>query len=100
MGAKLVKVNGKGGRGGDVYLFWCPGCDNPHPFEVPAWEWNGSMESPTFSPSLLVNQSHPESRCHSFVREGRIEFLSDCHHQMAGKTIEIPDWGSWEGPAQ
>jgi hypothetical protein len=50
------------------------------------------MEATTFSPSLLCNQHHAQSRCHLFVRDGRIEFLSDCHHELAGKTVEIPDW--------
>lgn len=30
-------------------------------------------------------------RCHSFVRDGKIEFLGDCTHEMAGTTIELPD---------
>jgi hypothetical protein len=28
--------------------------------------------------------------CHSFVRDGRIEFLSDCTHAMAGQTVDLP----------
>lgn len=27
--------------------------------------------------------------CHSFVRNGKIEFLSDCTHELAGKTVEL-----------
>lgn len=76
----------------DIYVFHCPGCKNAHPFHVPRWTWNGSMDQPTFSPSLLCNQHDEKSRCHSFVRDGKIEFLSDCHHELAGKTVEIPDW--------
>jgi hypothetical protein len=34
-----------------------------------------------------------EVRCHSFVRAGMIEFLSDCTHELAGKTVPIPDLG-------
>lgn len=91
MGAKLHRM-GNGPRGGTVYVFQCPGCGNTHPVEVPAWNWNGSAESPTFSPSLLCNQHDPGSRCHSFIRDGKIQFLSDCHHPLAGQTVEIPDW--------
>ncbi len=29
--------------------------------------------------------------CHSFVRDGRIEFLGDCTHKLAGQTIELPE---------
>lgn len=87
----------KGPRGGVLYLFYCPGCQCAHPFEVNApdgrgWTWNGSMDKPTFSPSLLCNAHAASSRCHSFVRDGRIEFLGDCHHALAGQTVNIPDW--------
>jgi len=29
-------------------------------------------------------------RCHSFVTDGRIQFLSDCTHEMAGQTVDLP----------
>jgi hypothetical protein len=86
-----------GPRGGKLYVFHCPGCGYGHPFEVDApngagWNWNGSLGRPTFTPSLLVNKDYPERRCHSFVTDGKIQFLSDCWHPLADKTVEIPDW--------
>ena len=86
----------KGPRGGVLYVFHCPGCGCSHPFEVNApdgrgWTWNGSLEKPTFRPSLLCNQGTAHV-CHSFVTDGQIQFLSDCHHALAGQTVEIPDW--------
>lgn len=30
--------------------------------------------------------------CHSFVRAGKIEFLGDCTHALAGQTVALPDW--------
>ena len=42
----------------------------------------------------LVNAfytAQPWNRCHSFVREGRIEFLGDCTHAMVGQTVDLPD---------
>ena len=76
-----------------IYLFQCPGCSKPHPFDE-RWTFNGDMEKPTFRPSLLVNKSnHPgELRCHSFVTNGEIRFLSDCDHDLKNKIVEIPDW--------
>jgi len=101
MSDKLHRV-GKGPRGGELLVFHCPGCcltghGYAHPFEInvpngTGWTWNGSMNQPTFSPSLLCNASYPELRCHSFVREGMIQFLDDCHHELRGKTVELPDW--------
>ena len=89
-----------GPRGGKVYLFFCPGCGNTHPFEIECaergWTWNGSMTEPTFTPSLMCNAGH-ESQCHLFMTGGKIQFLSDCHHKLAGQTVDVPDWeeGMW-----
>lgn len=76
--------------------FHCPGCGYGHSFCIkstipgrPVWEWNGDMNLPTFSPSLLVNQHHPESRCHLFLRNGIIEFLGDCFHDLKGRHIPL-----------
>jgi hypothetical protein len=98
MGIKLHdfgEIPAEGAHGpGHVYVFLCPGCECGHLFTVGpnGWTWNGSMEKPTFTPSLLCNQDMPESRCHSFVRDGMIQFLGDCYHKLAGQTVEIPDW--------
>lgn len=84
--------------------FWCPGCEEAHCVNVggehpgPKWQWNGSLERPTFSPSILVwhgEQAAPTKRCHSFVREGFIEFLQDCTHDLAGKTVDVPEPPKW-----
>lgn len=89
-----------GPRGGKLYVFICPGCDYGHPFEVDApngtgWTWNGSFDKPTFSPSLMVAQG-TDRQCHSFVRDGRIQFLGDSHHKLAGKTVCLLDWDAPE----
>jgi len=78
-----------------MYMFKCPGCKYLHPFHVNShpngskWNFNGDVNKPTFTPSLLVNDHHPESRCHLFLTEGKIQFLSDCHHELAGQTVEM-----------
>lgn len=83
-------------------LFECPGCGHLHCVyvEEPSptgsrWTWNGSLELPTFSPSILVRSNYTsihrmDDVCHSFVREGKIEFLSDCTHELAGQTVDLP----------
>jgi len=70
------------------YLIFCPGCQRGHMFDH-RWTFNGDFNKPTFSPSLLVNKDNPKSRCHSFVRDGKIQFLSDCHHELAGQTVDL-----------
>ena len=78
------------------FVFHCPGCGYGHGVRVrgpdPVWNWNGSEESPTFQPSLLVNKDDPKTRCHSFITDGKIQFLADCHHSLRGQTVELPDW--------
>ncbi len=103
MSAKLESygqsVDQEGRNHGTVYVFHCPGCGYDHPFHTggdpgahPQWSFNGDMERPTFSPSLLCNKDHPPSRCHSFVTDGKIKFLEDCWHPLKGQTVDLPDW--------
>lgn len=79
-----------------------PGCEYGHSFRVrkaandsrprvPVWEWNGDYEKPTFTPSLLVNSFDPKTRCHLYVRDGVIEFLTDCWHGLAGTKAPMED---------
>lgn len=91
MGAKLHLV-GPDGHGNTLYVFHCPGCAYGHAIPVPRWTWNESLDEPTFSPSILVNKFAPGARCHSHVIEGRVQFLADCFHALAGHTVELPDW--------
>lgn len=86
----------------------------------PRWGWNQSVDRPTFTPSVLVRghgltpagraaweawsaAGHPAPApdfentatvCHSFVTEGRIQFLGDCTHHLANQTVDLPecDW--------
>lgn len=61
----------------------------------PVWGFNGDLERPTLSPSILGRTTWGEERvplvCHSFVRDGRIEFLADCTHMLAGQTVDLPE---------
>lgn len=92
-------------EGGHI-LFWCPGCDRAHMIRVAStdrpggWGFNGDHENPTFTPSVLVTyngtdagiEGAPPALCHSFVTNGRIQFLSDCSHGLAGHTVDLPDF--------
>lgn len=83
--------------------FECPGCGTTHtvPTHGPnAWIFNGDMERPTLTPSILVHphgaldeqgQRYETPRCHSFVTDGRIQFLADSTHALAGQTVELPE---------
>jgi hypothetical protein len=87
----------------------------------PCWGFNGNGDAPTFTPSILVRAVRveggddeidrildtyklPEDRermladkrintvCHSFVTDGRIQFLGDCTHALSGQTVDLPEW--------
>lgn len=101
-------------------LFFCPGCNEAHQIAFgdgagPRWTYNGNPNAPTFGPSVLVRSGHyvpghegeqcwcnwpdkeefPEMKCticHSFVVDGRIQFLGDCTHALANQTVPIPPW--------
>lgn len=85
-------------------VFFCPACDEAHSIPVNMdgatrpesfWEWNQDTDRPTLKPSLLWNVGgwNPmQPICHSFVTDGKIEYLGDSTHGMAGKTVEIPEW--------
>lgn len=76
------------------YTFYCPGCREIHNINT-RWEFNGDYDKPTFSPSILVQWDEGpmrrQMRCHSFIRDGNIQFLTDCTHDLSGKTIPLPD---------
>jgi len=50
------------------------------------------MDAPTFTPSINCNADDPPHRCHSFVVEGKIQFLGDSFHKLANQTVDLPDW--------
>lgn len=80
-----------------MLVFHCPGCECGHFFQTghptgPNWDWNGDMDKVTIHPSLRVNGGDPASCCHSFITNGKIQFLNDSFHKLKGQTVEIPDW--------
>lgn len=107
---------------GSLIAFWCPGCEESHAVRVDSsgtgWGWNQNVDLPTFTPSVLVrsghyapdrgqpdicwctyNAEHTEDpapfachQCHSFVTDGKINFLTDSTHKLSGQTVDLPDW--------
>ena len=94
---KVYQATGRApGSTEQVWFFWCPGCQCLHSIKTPGWTFNGDLEKPTVSPSILVNgnpacHNPMAKRCHSFVRDGKIQFLGDCEHELRGQTVDLPD---------
>ena len=59
------------------------------------WDWNGDFNAPTFTPSLntytVQHDGTHTNVCHSFIRDGQIQFLGDCTHALAGQTVDLPE---------
>jgi hypothetical protein len=78
------------------------------------WTFNGNFDQPTFHPSVHWKVGHYVDNlrkdqcgnctyfegkgeksscgvCHSWVRDGMIEFLNDCTHALAGQTVALPE---------
>mgnify|MGYP007123697900 CR=1 FL=1 len=57
------------------------------------WTWNGSMRSPTLRPSVLTKHPQPDGTlvCHSWITDGKVQFLADCSHELAGQTLDLFD---------
>lgn len=75
------------------WLIFCPGCECAHAVDK-GWSFNGNFDLPTFKPSILVNRGKANPTkpvCHSFVTDGRIQFLGDSTHALAGQTVDLPD---------
>lgn len=114
LGSKL-RIGDHGGVA--AAFFKCPGCNEVHMVTIRGantWGFNENGDRPTFTPSVLVTGTQRLSDeahaawmarkaplpppvpmvCHSFVTDGRIQFLGDCTHALAGKTVDLPDWGA------
>ncbi len=81
------------------------------------WEFNEDYDKPTISPSILVTGTeltdkgrsdlaswqiagYPKTDCafettpticHSYITDGKIQFLSDCTHGLSGLTVDLPE---------
>lgn len=103
MGVKLHEVVDKDGAHYS-WVFHCPACGFAHQCDN-RWTFNGNVERPTFRASVLVHAvgnpdvGYHRPRCHSYVTDGKIKYLGDCTHAMAGKTVDLPDWIGWSESA-
>lgn len=79
------------------FMWWCPGCEALEGVEVGnvrkehVWSFNNDLKRPSLHPSVLVRGVGAEERhrCHCWIKDGQIEFLADCTHELAGKTVPM-----------
>lgn len=60
-----------------------------------AWLWNGDIYAPTLKPSLLTtigpDEDGKKTICHTWITDGKVEYLSDCTHDLKGQTLDLLD---------
>ena len=107
------------------YLVTCPGCGDIHAFNTepwdrgkgepgPVWKFLGTLDAPTFHPSLICRDRlrtsvHFPNRdlrwkkwregevfvptvCHFYLKAGVFEFCSDSTHEHAGQHLPAIPW--------
>lgn len=87
-----------------LYIFFCPGCDCYHVvntkagnkassgMEWPVWQLSGGIDNPTVRASIRVMAQYV---CHSYITDGKIEFLPDSTHHLSGQIVELPDFDNF-----
>jgi hypothetical protein len=89
---KLNRIRDYGTGAVSPYLqFHCPGCGIDHCISTQVHTWNGSLDKPTFQPSILADRPGA-GRCHSYVTDGKIAFCNDSTHRFAAQTLDLPNW--------
>lgn len=93
----------------ELVVHYCPGCKRIHtvrvdgPPSIPGnhkWQLTGTPDNPSLHPSVRFfypesaykdNPDLPWYQCHYNVKNGRLEFHSDCSHELKGQTIDMPE---------
>lgn len=111
----MNQVSKKLRRAEGGYIHWCPGCKQTH--QLPdSWKFDGNLEAPTFTPSFkhtgkkIVVDEHGkwtgewvrdanckavDDCCHYILTAGILNFCTDSLHELAGKSVPLPDLPDW-----
>lgn len=113
--AKIKEIEISNGH--NKLRFICPGCNEEHQI-TRSWDFDGNFEQPTISPSIKVTFEYSSELnnkkakefflkkgrfptrkelpydikqiCHSYIKNGKIEYLGNCHHKLKNQTIDLP----------
>lgn len=70
-----------------THEIYCPGCEITHGFDQ-TWAFNQDFVNPTINPSLLIHDKN--KICHSYIKNGYIQYLQDCTHHLKGRCVRLP----------
>lgn len=92
---KSVQRTPLDGSGAHNY-HWCPACEKLHviPDETGRrWQRSGPDEAPTYCPSFLQYDAHPNGNCHYNITDGMLQFHPDSWHKRNDlvRMLDIPE---------
>lgn len=80
-------------------VYWCPGCQCGHGIWLvkkngkdAVWQCVSRGETLTFQPSFMHERTDESGKrfvCHLFIRDHKLQFLGDCTHALADKTVPM-----------
>lgn len=76
--------------GADTKYHWCPACEKLHVIPPNRWTRTGTDDCPTYSPSFLQYDAHPQGNCHYFITGGQIQYCPDSWHGRSD-IVPMPD---------
>jgi hypothetical protein len=86
----------------NLIAWYCPGCKYEHAVTInpeknslgAGWNWNRNLYYPSFTPSVRCYSDYNAriTGCHCFITNGKIQFLSDCQHELAGQIVDMVPW--------
>lgn len=92
-----ASLQGKPGTHFVGIAFTCPACGIQHCIntEYPnaagvKFTWDGSWEEPTITEPVAVIAGN-KSSCGFRLTKGSLTFHEDCHHSLAGTTVELDE---------
>ena len=102
----MARLNAKLRKTSNGVAHWCPACKEPHVYQTGPgrpvrWAFDGNLDKSSFTPSMKITTSwkrRPDDVCHYFLTAGVLQFCGDSTHELAGKSIDLPDWpttGDW-----
>lgn len=84
------------------YSFHCPGCEIEHkiflyPYKSQtgaSWDFVGTLKKPSVVPDIVNKRqldNGSEELCHLHLLAGKLWFLNNCTHKLAGEVIDLED---------
>lgn len=86
---RLERIDLPGGAPGPGWAWWCPGCQSHHAVDGRWAVMDPDGAAPSIVPSVVVRDGNGLVLCHSIVRDGVLDYLTDSAHPWAGASVRM-----------